>query len=155
VSGVLPSVIAVLFGYFLPIVIRKISKYQGAPTRSRLDRAVTARYFIIFSNMFVFTLIGVVYSSIATVVTQIGQHKSVWEVLDGLKEIPYRTYNPLSGAYIQLTGRNSRDLCSTVDILAHLAASAWFLGLLRVDSVDQAGARLSPEGHVPPHAARS
>lgn len=29
VSGVLPSSISFIFGYFLPIVIRSISKYQG------------------------------------------------------------------------------------------------------------------------------
>lgn len=63
----------------------------GAPTRSRLDRAVTARYFffVILSNLFVFSLLGVFYSAIAEVVVQIGQHQKASVVLNGLKEIPY------------------------------------------------------------------
>jgi hypothetical protein len=45
VSGVLPSVVSAAFGYLLPIIMRRLSKYQGAMTRSRLDRAVCQRYF--------------------------------------------------------------------------------------------------------------
>ena len=29
VSGVLPSAVSFIFGYLLPIIMRKISKYQG------------------------------------------------------------------------------------------------------------------------------
>lgn len=92
VSGVLPSVVSAAFGYFLPYIIRRISKYQGAPTRTRLDRAVTARYFffIIVSNLIIFSLIGVVYNIIAEVVLQIGQHQGASAILNGLKEIPGR-----------------------------------------------------------------
>lgn len=44
--------------------MRRISRYQGAMTRSRLNRAVIARYFafMIISNMIIFSLLGVVYS---------------------------------------------------------------------------------------------
>ncbi|ORY28026.1 hypothetical protein BCR39DRAFT_576859 [Naematelia encephala] len=99
VSGVLPSIVSFLFGYFLPIILRSISRYQGAPTRSRLDRAVTARYFffVILSNLIVFTLLGVFYNAITTVVLQIGQHKSASEVLKGLEDIP----DQIQGTYVQ------------------------------------------------------
>lgn len=99
VSGVLPSVVSAAFGYFLPYIIRRISKYQGAPTRTRLDRAVTARYFffIIISNLFVFSLLGVVYNIIAEVVLQIGQHQGASAIFNGLKEIPGR----IQGTYVQ------------------------------------------------------
>ena len=45
--------------------MRWLSKYQGALTRSRLDRAVVARYFafLVISQLIIFTLIGVVFSS--------------------------------------------------------------------------------------------
>lgn len=45
---------------------------------------------MIVSNLVVFSLLGVFYRTIALVVLQVGQHKSVHEVLDGLKELPYR-----------------------------------------------------------------
>lgn len=64
VSGVLPSAIQALFGFFLPLLMRRLSRYQGALTRSRLNRAVIARYFafMIISNLIIFSLLGVVYS---------------------------------------------------------------------------------------------
>ena len=64
VSGVLPSVVGALFGFFLPVAMRRLSKYQGATTHSRLDRAVIARYFafLIISQLIIFTLLGVVFS---------------------------------------------------------------------------------------------
>jgi hypothetical protein len=92
VSGVLPSALSFIFGFFLPIIMRRISKYQGAPTRSRLDRAQTARYyfFMVISNLIIFSLLSVIYNAIAAVVLQIGQHKSASEIFEGFKEIPDR-----------------------------------------------------------------
>src|ERR1700753_371416 len=64
VSGVLPPAISALFGYLLPHLFRWLSKYQGATTQSRLDRAVVARYygFLVVSQLIIFTLIGVIFS---------------------------------------------------------------------------------------------
>jgi calcium permeable stress-gated cation channel len=44
--------------------MRWLSKYQGAITHSRLDRAVIARYFafLVISQLVIFTLIGVIFS---------------------------------------------------------------------------------------------
>ena len=97
-SGTLPSILSFIFGYFLPIIMRKISKYQGAPTRTRLDRAVTARYyfFIIISNVVIFSLISVIYNAIASVVLEIGQHKSASEIFNGIKQIP----DEIQAAYV-------------------------------------------------------
>lgn len=65
ISGVLPSVVSALFGFVLPIIMRRLSKYMGVSTSSRLDRAVLARYFafLIISQLMVFTLIGVIFST--------------------------------------------------------------------------------------------
>ena len=65
VSGILPSAVGVFFGWCLPVVMRWLSRYQGAITRSRLDRAVVARYFffLMISQLFIFTLIGVIFST--------------------------------------------------------------------------------------------
>lgn len=64
VSGVLPPVVSGIFGFFLPIIMRHLSQYMGALTHSRLDRAVTARYFafLVISQLVIFTLIGVIFS---------------------------------------------------------------------------------------------
>lgn len=99
VSGILPSVVSALFGFLLPIIIRKISKYQGAPTRSRLDRAVTARYFffMIISNLVIFSLLGVVYTAVARIVVQIGGHQSVATIFKGFEDIP----DQIQGTYVQ------------------------------------------------------
>ena len=53
-----------MFGYLLPHLFRWLSKYQGATTQSRLDRAVIARYygFLVISQLIIFTLIGVIFS---------------------------------------------------------------------------------------------
>lgn len=65
ISGVLPPAVSALFGFFLPIIMRWLSKYQGALTHSRLDRAVVARYFafLVISQLVIFTLIGVLFST--------------------------------------------------------------------------------------------
>src|SRR5258708_2679835 len=63
--GVLPPAVSAIFGFFLPITMRWLSQYQGALTQSRLDRAVVARYFafLVISQLIIFTVIGVVFSS--------------------------------------------------------------------------------------------
>ena len=64
-SGVLPPAVSAFFGFFLPIMMRWVSRYQGALTQSRLDRAVVARYFafLVISQLIIFTLIGVGFSA--------------------------------------------------------------------------------------------
>ena len=63
-SGVLPPTVSALFGWALPIIMRKLTKYMGAYTYSRMDRAVVARYFafLVISQLIIFTLIGVIFS---------------------------------------------------------------------------------------------
>ncbi|OCF35877.1 hypothetical protein I316_02370 [Kwoniella heveanensis BCC8398] len=99
VSGILPSVISAGFGYLLPFIMRRISKYQGAPTRSRLDRAVTARYFffMIICNLVIYSLLSVIYTAIAQVVVQIGQHQSASAIFKQLEKIP----DQIQGTYVQ------------------------------------------------------
>lgn len=65
ISGVLPPAVSAIFGFFLPLMMRWLSRYQGALTQSRLDRAVLARYFafLVISQLIIFTLIGVVFST--------------------------------------------------------------------------------------------
>ncbi|EIM85025.1 DUF221-domain-containing protein [Stereum hirsutum FP-91666 SS1] len=90
ISGVLPSVVSALFGFVLPIIMRRLSKYMGVSTSSRLDRAVLARYFafLIISQLMVFTLIGVIFNSVKQIVVQIGKHKSFQDIINNLDTLP-------------------------------------------------------------------
>ncbi|KAL5504690.1 hypothetical protein ACEPAH_7353 [Sanghuangporus vaninii] len=97
ISGILPPAVSAFFGWFLPIVMRWLSRYQGAVTRSRLDRAVVARYFafLVISQLFIFTLIGVIINSVREIVSQIGKGSSFKEIMDNLDKLPdtiNRTY---------------------------------------------------------------
>lgn len=97
VSGVLPPAISGLFGFFLPIIMRWLTKYMGALTHSKLDRAVVARYysFLIISQLVIFTLIGVIFNSVKEIIQQIGSKASFQEIINNLHELPKqinRTY---------------------------------------------------------------
>lgn len=89
VSGVLPPAISALFGYLLPHIFRWLSKYQGATTHSRLDRAVIARYygFLVISQLIIFTLIGTIFISVKNIVDAIGK-KSAKEVFKTFSSLP-------------------------------------------------------------------
>ena len=67
ISGVLPPAVSALFGWALPIVMPKLTKYMGAYMHSRMDRALVARYFAfrIISQLIIFTLIGVLFSKLS------------------------------------------------------------------------------------------
>ncbi|KAI6046451.1 hypothetical protein EDC04DRAFT_2888120 [Pisolithus marmoratus] len=112
ISGVLPPSISALFGVALPIIMRYLSRFQGALTHSRLDRAVVARYFafLVISQLVIFTLIGVVFIAAEQVVNEIGEHVSFKDIIQNLHTLPatinstyinqssyWLTYFPLRG----------------------------------------------------------
>jgi hypothetical protein len=104
VSGVLPPAVSGFFAFFLPIIMRRLSKYMGAVTRSYMDRAVVARYFafLVISQLVIFTLVGVIFSGrfaivfsalgsndcilcpvrVKDVIVQIGSHTSFQDIWD-------------------------------------------------------------------------
>lgn len=96
VSGVLPATISGIFGYFLPLFMRWLTKFMGALTYSKLDRSVVARYFafLIISQLVIFTLIGVIFNCVKEIVEQIGKN-SFEEIVANLHTLPariHRTY---------------------------------------------------------------
>ncbi|KAI0691098.1 hypothetical protein BC835DRAFT_1279760 [Cytidiella melzeri] len=126
ISGVLPPAVSALFGFFLPIIMRWLSKYQGALTHSRLDRAVIARYFafLVISQLIIFTLIGVIFNSVKEIVEQIGEKKSFQDIINNLHTLPgtinrtyidqssyWLTYFPLRGFLVFF------DLAQIVNLL--------------------------------------
>ncbi|KAG2369219.1 hypothetical protein BDR07DRAFT_1267749 [Suillus spraguei] len=98
ISGVSPPAISALFGFFLPIAMRWLSKFQGALTHSRLDRAVVARYFafLVISQLIIFTLIGVGFIAAEQIVMEVGEHTSFQDIIDNLHTLP----NTINQTYI-------------------------------------------------------
>ncbi|TFK23149.1 DUF221-domain-containing protein [Coprinopsis marcescibilis] len=95
-SGVLPATVSGLFGFFLPIIMRWLTKYMGSLTYSRLDRAVVSKYFtfLIISQLILFTLIGVLFNSVKEIILAIGK-KSAKEIFENFRGLPAtinRTY---------------------------------------------------------------
>ncbi|KAF8435022.1 hypothetical protein L210DRAFT_937871 [Boletus edulis BED1] len=90
VSGVLPPAVSASFGFFLPIIMRWLTQFQGAQTRSSLDRAVVARYFafLVISQLVIFTLIGVFFIASEQVISEIGEHTSFQDILNKLQSLP-------------------------------------------------------------------
>ncbi|KDN47923.1 hypothetical protein RSAG8_03343, partial [Rhizoctonia solani AG-8 WAC10335] len=76
-----------------------ISEYQGAFTHSRLDRAVVARYFafLIISQFFIFSLLGVGFRTVTEIQLVIGKHQGITAIVQSLHKIPER----IQATYIQ------------------------------------------------------
>ncbi|KIY50261.1 DUF221-domain-containing protein [Fistulina hepatica ATCC 64428] len=111
ISGVLPSVVSAFFSFFLPIIMRWLTRYMGALTHSRLDRAVVARYyaFLVLSQLVIFTLIGVIFNCVKEIVSEIG-NTSWKDIISNLSYLPdtiNRTYidqSPYWLTYFPLRG---------------------------------------------------
>lgn len=90
ISGVLPPAVSAIFGFFLPIIMRWLSRYMGALTHSSLDRAVVARYFsfLVISQLVIFTLIGILFNLARQIMDQIGKRASIQEILENLHTLP-------------------------------------------------------------------
>ncbi|BEJ11918.1 hypothetical protein CspHIS471_0203780 [Cutaneotrichosporon sp. HIS471] len=90
ISGVLPATVQGFFGFILPYIIRRISKKQGPPTRSKLDRAVIARYyfFMIISSLIVLVLLSLFFTFILGIIQDLTSHKGADGILKNLEALP-------------------------------------------------------------------
>ncbi len=91
VSGVLPPALQGFFGFILPYIIRRISKTQGPPTRSKLDRAVIARdyFFMVVSSLIVLVLLSLFFNFIVGIIQDLTHHRGADGILNNLKELPW------------------------------------------------------------------
>lgn len=99
ISGLLaPSVLAIL-AFILPYILRRVCKYQGAQTRSRLDRATFARYyfFMVAWYLILFTILGVIINLVSNIVRGVGDKKSAADIFGMLKDLP----KDVQGTYVQ------------------------------------------------------
>jgi preprotein translocase subunit SecY len=93
----------------MPIIVRWLSQYQGALTKSRLDRAVVGRYFafLVLSQLVVFTFIWVIFSeciyfydfgsgmlmcvfvdSVRNLIIEANQHETLKQIIENLHTRP-------------------------------------------------------------------
>ncbi|WRT66921.1 uncharacterized protein IL334_003886 [Kwoniella shivajii] len=68
-KGALPAIVAALFSLLLPYILRILNRWSGAFTRGQLDKDQIRQLFIflVVSNFIVFSLLGVLYESIAQI----------------------------------------------------------------------------------------
>lgn len=93
--GVVPSLLTFILQLVLPVVIRKITSYQGALTHSQADRTVTARYsaFLLITQFFVFSLFGVAFQIASKVVIELSGNYSTDTIFKYLLTIPDQLQN--------------------------------------------------------------
>jgi hypothetical protein len=98
VNGILPPTISAVFGWILPKIMRWLSRYQGAITQTRLDRAVVQRYFafLIISQLLIFSLLGVLLKLATDVYVNVQQHVSFLDIIKNIKVLP----GAIQGSYI-------------------------------------------------------
>ncbi|CDZ98717.1 Uncharacterized conserved protein [Phaffia rhodozyma] len=84
VAGVLPPTISAGFQLLLPYFIRKLTKYQGATSRSQVDRIVLTRYyaFLVISQFFVFSLLTVFVNLGIGIAKEVEEKKSFKDIWD-------------------------------------------------------------------------
>ncbi|KAE8229330.1 hypothetical protein CF326_g5702 [Tilletia indica] len=89
VAALVPPAITGVMGYFLPIGMRRLAKYRGVLTKSRLDRVIVGQYFsfLIISQFLIFTLIGIMITQIAYIVRAATQAKQNYkDILINIQE---------------------------------------------------------------------
>ncbi|KAE8209027.1 hypothetical protein CF327_g6942 [Tilletia walkeri] len=89
VAALVPPTITGVIGYFLPIGMRRLAKYRGVLTKSRLDRVIVGQYFsfLIISQFLIFTLIGIMITQIANIVRAATQAKQNYkDILINIQE---------------------------------------------------------------------
>ncbi|KAK9463808.1 uncharacterized protein V1516DRAFT_668757 [Lipomyces oligophaga] len=88
VQGFLSPLVTSLLFMILPVLMRRMSEYQGAFTKSSRERKTLRKLYIffVFNNLFVFTIFGVAWSAITQIIqlTSTGEQLSTKEVIHKL-----------------------------------------------------------------------
>ena len=112
VAGILPPVLSVLLQLLLPMIMRRIGKFQGARTKTKRcaatmagkadvgsDRDVFARYwaFGFITQFIIFSLISVLYQFVTEVIVDVGENRGAAAILKSITSLP----GQLQTAYVQ------------------------------------------------------
>jgi len=87
---VVPPIAYKIFMLLLGSIIRRLSRYQGAPTQSQLQGSLLARAFalVIIVELIIFTFIGVVFNSITQIIHQTRHHGSLRYIMNNIDKLP-------------------------------------------------------------------
>ena len=84
------------------MIMRSLSKYQGAKTNTKLDRAVLARYFffLVITQFIIFSLLGTVFKMVAYIRLRGGTSDSILRSLEILPAQIQAAYVALSSYWV-------------------------------------------------------
>ncbi|CAH7672629.1 hypothetical protein PPACK8108_LOCUS7443 [Phakopsora pachyrhizi] len=129
VAGILPPLLSTLLQLALPMIMRALTKFQAATTHHKLDRAVLSRYFsfLAVTQFLIFSLLGVVFSTVAEVVVEIGKKESFFKILRNLNKLP----DKIQATYIQqsnywLTWFPLRGFTAVLDLI-QIVSLVWII----------------------------
>lgn len=98
-AGIAPPLLSTLLQLALPGIMRALGRFQAATTHQKLDRTVFSRYFAFLTatQFLIFSLLGVVFSTVAEVVVDVGQKQSFAKILRNFNNLP----NKIQSTYLQ------------------------------------------------------
>lgn len=98
-AGIAPPLLSTLLQLALPVIMRALARFQAATTHQKLDRAVFSRYFafLIATQFLIFSLLGVVFSTVAEVIAEIGRKQSFFSIIRNFNKLP----DKIQSTYLQ------------------------------------------------------
>ncbi|KAI7941214.1 hypothetical protein MJO28_013499 [Puccinia striiformis f. sp. tritici] len=119
-AGVAPPLLSTLLQLALPVIMRALARFQAATTHQKLDRAVLSRYFAFLTatQFLVFSLLGVVFTTVAEVVVEVGKKESFATILHNFDKLPDKIQSTyLQQANYWLTWFPLRGFTSVLDLV--------------------------------------
>ncbi|KAA1119199.1 hypothetical protein PGT21_017621 [Puccinia graminis f. sp. tritici] len=119
-AGIAPPLLSTLLQLALPVIMRALARFQAATTHQKLDRAVFSRYFAFLTatQFLIFSLLSVVFSTVAEIVVEIGKKESFLRILQNFNKLP----DKIQSTYLQqsnywLTWFPLRGFTSVLDLV--------------------------------------
>lgn len=118
--GIAPPLLSTLLQLALPVIMRALARFQAATTHQKLDRAVFSRYFAFLAGtqFLIFSLLGVVFTTVAEIIVEVGKKESFSNILKNFNNLP----NKIQSTYLQqsnywLTWFPLRGFISVLDLV--------------------------------------
>lgn len=119
-AGIAPPLLSTLLQLALPVIMRALARFQAATTHQKLDRAVFSRYFAFLAGtqFLIFSLLGVVFTTVAEIIVEVGKKESFSNILKNFNNLP----NKIQSTYLQqsnywLTWFPLRGFISVLDLV--------------------------------------
>lgn len=123
VAGILPPLLSIILQLILPMIMRALSKYQGATTHTKAARDTLGRYyfFLVVTNLLIFSLVGIIFNMVASIIAAHGNGDFVLNELSEFPKTLQRSYIQQSNywlTFFPLRGFNAIfDLAQIINLL--------------------------------------